>query len=239
MPKGQVKKQIAGAKDQIKKEVKKQIEKKVEEQKQKVKAEVVETLLEVTHAQEAIDEVADRVGVDNEKLKIKDIVKAEDMCGDKKKMKQKIKERVKDKAIEIAEDKLQEAIDHVAEEIGVDGQIVPKVDGVLQSARKEARNIDIKNTSLKEIGSAAKEKMSDVKGCLNDAASAAAEEIKANKEQIKDAAGAATEEMKEKLEDAAVEMIETKAQEAIDEIADSIGVDKEKIQIDGALQSLK
>ena len=149
---------------------------------------------------------------------------------------------MKDKAVEIAEDKIQEAIDHVAEEIGVDGQIVPKVGGVLQSARKEAHNInikDVKNISLKEIGSVAKEKMSDVKGTLKDAASAAAEEIKANKEEIKDAAGAAAEEVKERIEDAAVEMIEEKAQEVIDEMADSIGVDKEKIQIGGALQSLK
>ena len=99
---------------------------------------------------------------------------------------------------------------------------------------------DCKNIPVKELGSVAKEKMSDVKGTLKDTASAVVEEIKANEEQIKDAAGAAAEEVKERLEDAAVEMIEIKAQEAIDEIADSIGIDKQMTpQIGGALQSVR
>ena len=77
---------------------------------------------------------------------------------------------------------------------------------------------DLRNISAEELKSAAKENLTEAKGSLKDAA---AEQIEENKEQLKDAA---------------IDIAETYAEEAIDHVADSIGLDSQMTsQIKGGL----
>ena len=92
------------------------------------------------------------------------------------------KEQLKDAAVDIAETEAQKVIDDVAEEIGVDSQLVPQVSGVINSARKEASGMstdDLRNISAEELKSAAKENIAEAKGNLK---GAAADLIEENKE---------------------------------------------------------
>ena len=82
------------------------------------------------------------------------------------------------------ESKAQEAIDHVADSIGIDSHIVPQVSGVLKSAREEASDVsinDLRNISVKELKSTTKETIAEAKGSLKDFA---AEQIEENKEKL-------------------------------------------------------
>ena len=103
--------------------------------------------------------------------------------------------------------------------------MTPQINGTLQSLKQEASGFsidDCRNISVKELKSAVGEMKHEAKGSLK---SLAVEQIEENKERVVDAA---------------VGIVEDKAQETIDHVAETIGVDKQMTPlIGGALQSLK